>query len=316
MPAPSALPASQQAKRERLLAADASSMSDDSIPAHVTAPISHNESLPPADIVVSTTAQPTPKVGTTAVDSQELEALQRQASSAELLRGDLAAAMQRLTELESAAKSTHNTDSAPALNFTGTEFTDAELETFGGSKEFITKLVLQVMGDKLNPVLDQLNKKLTDLGQATESTAHTARIASENTFAERVKSAVKDFTEITNHEKWATFLAIRVPSTNYTYMQALQTAHQSANLQNMVEIFDSFRSKYPPVDLSAGYSGAQTSGAVNIPADANVTNILPYSKRKQASEDFRKGRITGAELKVVTDAFDAANKENRIDYTK
>lgn len=221
----------------------------------------------------------------------------------------------RLTELETAAKA-NPVPATPAPASEAPQYTPEELEQYGDSKDFITKVAQQVATNVINTRMAELETRLKGIETTTQGVAKTVQTHTTSTFYEKVQAKVPKMQAIISHKNWGDFLDSIEPMTGATYETVLQHNVQGQRLDQVANIYNLFESKYmqeatPP----AGYDGANPSGgAVNQPSQPVVAGKLKQSDRKKASADYIKGIITWDQLEEVNKKFDAADKIGNIDY--
>lgn len=204
-------------------------------------------------------------------------------------------------------------DAASSATLTEQERTD-----YGEAEGAITKIATKAVLDVLRKPLEDLAARIGTLeGNVRETATSVQRTASEG-FIGTVKQTVTDFDQLVARPDWLTFLEGEVPYTaGMKFKQALANAHASRNLKAIVDLFDKFRGgAVQPVNTS-GYNAAPvTSGASTPPPAQAAQEMLAFSARKQASEDFLKGRITQQQMEEVSKKYNEAAAKGLIDYTK
>lgn len=342
MPQASALPAAQQARRDKLLGRNASDIPNtDPTATQGTAPANEPTPAPSAVTTGDTPPATTPPATTPPANNaevvqltrEELNALQARADSGESAARNAARLAQELEELQhhltalqspakgnGAAPVAAPATPAPAafaVDVGETTVTPEEEAEYGDSKPYILKLVRAEVKAVLDKLLPGIQAKFEEVGGAVEKAVGGVRTVREQSFITRVKAAIADFDTIVGHTNWKDFLQARRPGTTLTNSDAIGAAHSSQSLEVIQEIFADFRNKYIGAGGKGAYAGAVGSGgATPSTGQTEVTGKLPISERNKASEDFKKGRISWEELQVVKKKFDAAEAAGNVDYNK
>lgn len=330
MPNESKLPAAQQARRAELEAAAAS---DNNATDNVT-PIGTVQRpttvAPPTVTTPSVTSlsddAANPPVITGKITAKELQSLRDKAEKADqaarrssMLELELVEAQARLTQLEASAKAsaTDAPAAAPApsslhIDPGATDLDPEEEATYGSSQDYINKLTKKQIADLVNPQLTALDARLRALEGSAGNQASQA-------FRDKVKNAIgaDKFEAILVHPKWVKFIDKPMPGAGMKYAEAIGVAHHNAKLDDMTEIFGRFEKQYmhdEGTDEGTGYEGISVVGSSGAqPVTPSTNKKLKMSDRRQASDDFVKGRITQAELNAIKAEFEKANKEDRIE---
>lgn len=220
----------------------------------------------------------------------------------------------RLTELEAAAKAVPVPADPAAPIVPDVEFTPEELESYAESEGFIAKVVRKELAKILPTITNQI-KAVEDTARGVASTVATQ--TTRGFFAE-VKSKVPNLDALIKHKHWADFLDAVEPLSGATYQQLIQHNVSNQRVDQLVNIYKTFATKYgveETVTTTSGYEGAVPSGgAVTPPLEPQKPTKLKASDRKKASEDYRKGRITWAQLEEVNKKFEEADKLGNVDY--
>lgn len=341
----SKLPATQQARRERLLAEqDAAGESG-----AVTTPKSTEPNIiqttpstgetppvvtPPASSTpVATTVVTTPTAEPAQLTRDEINALRAKAEKSdteagrrEVVEMELAEANAALTALREASKGTGVAE-APRAAPSGAEafrvdpgdvaLSEKEQEEYGEAEPTITKVARREMARLINEHVAPLLNEIQELREkVTNVSTETARTTHEN-FVGQVKQSIANFDQVTTHKHWNDFLESRVPGAGITQRQALANAHYGKSLEDMKVIFGTFTGKYISDADNSGYTSVAVGaagGADSTPPASNEKPMLKISDRRKASEDFIKNRITADEMDIVRKKFSEADREGRVDY--
>lgn len=219
----------------------------------------------------------------------------------------------RLTELEGAAKAVP-VPAAPAAPIVEAEaFTPEELEAYAESESFIAKVVRKELA-KILPAITEEIKAAKDT--ANNAATSLATQSSRNFFAE-VKAKVPNLDAIIKHKHWGEFLDAVEPLSGATYQTLIHHNISNQRVEQLVNIYATFAAKYGVEQATqpTGYAGAVPSGgAVTPPLEQPKPAKLKISDRKKASEDYRKQRITWAQLEEVNKKFEEADKIGNVDY--
>jgi hypothetical protein len=201
-------------------------------------------------------------------------------------------------------------DAAQSQTLTQEEATDyAEAES--AISKMATKAVLGVIRKPLEDIVARLATLEGNVKQTAEGVQRTAS----DTFLGTVKSTVKDFDVLVNKPEWMQFMEQDVPFAGIKFKEALRNAHNGRQLDKIVEIFDKFRGgAVQPVNTS-GYNAAPVNSGASTPPPAQAAQeMLPFSERKQASDDYLKGRITKEALDEISQRYNEAQAKGLIDY--
>lgn len=315
----SALPGSMQRKLAALQAA-AETPTDTPTPATPT---------PPATPAV---AAPTPVTGEPAAPSggdegdritltrAELNELRAAADRARTADGRAQAQAdrneelsRRLTELEAAAKATPTPAAPSAPTTEAEEFTAEELEAYSESRTFIAKVVRQ----ELAKVLPTITAQLDEVRNTAKAATSTVQQQSSRSFFAELKAKVPNLDNIIKHKHWADFLDAEDDMSGATYGALIQHHVTNQKLEALANVYKKFATLYgvEAAPATNGYAGAVPSGgAASVPQPPAKPVKLKASDRKKASEDYRKGKITWAQLEEVNKQFEIADKAGNVDY--
>lgn len=334
----SALPAAARARLERLQAeaSDNSNTAPSTPPAPPAPPASGNEgeatnngaaaALPAGDSVASE------RVTISREDYNALKASAAKADRAELELLELDELRHRLTQLEAQGKG--GSEAAPPASPASPaapsgpervtieggkqEITPEEQEQFGESQAYVEKIAANKVLDVLGPVLEKINAQLSGIAEQTHGLGHQFQQTQERTFQAELKKNVPNLSEIIGHKHWGDFLDEVEDLTGATYEALLGNAVAKRNMRALVNIYKAFQTKYMGTQAptsAEGYTGAAPSGGEapsSLPGEG-TNKKLKLSARKQASEDFRKGRITWEKLQEVDKAFKEAEAKGLVD---
>lgn len=333
----SALPRAMQHRLAELKAASA----DPSTPPASDPP--SDPATPPVSppTAVSPPTPPSPVEGErVTLTRAEYDALQANAGRsttaegrAEMLRLQLEEQAHRLTELENSSKSGATTAKPPAgspadsfdnIDISGISFTEDENKEYGESREFIQKVVRLEVAGILKDILPKISTALNETKRTAEGLATNVAKTEANSFrSELVKKVGRPLEQVFNHKHWEAYLDEVEPLTQYPMSALLTNAVNNKNVEAAANIYTRYVEKYmtggdPNADAKAAYAGAAPGGGGdgagnNPPAAASAK--LKLSDRKKANEDYRKGRITYAQLEEVNKKFLEADKAGNVDYT-
>lgn len=342
----SKLPMAQQERRARLAAeADTIPPTPAATPestAHVTEPkvVTLPARPEPAAIgepSAQTPAQPQPQTPepatpapTPAPQSADVAALQaeltRLRQSQELLQLELAEARaQPLTAAPDPSKgSPMGETSAPVaavlspLDAVGdVAFTQQEQEDFGEAEPAITKVARREIQSLIKKPLEEILARLETLERSQTTTSQRVTQVATEGFIGQVKKQVPEFDSLVTHAQWPSFLDGVVPlSGGVTFKEALTKAHNGRKLQEVTDIFGAFKKHIGAENApdTSGYASVSVNSGVETPATPVAPTKLKMSERRQAGEDFIKGRITREELDAVVVRFRDAEAKGLIDY--
>lgn len=165
-------------------------------------------------------------------------------------------------------------------------------------------------------IVAPLLKRIEELEGKTEHVQVEIKDQGENAFVNnvrsRVKSTGKDMDAIVRTPEWAKYMEQRVPYTSATVGQLLVAAHEARDLERVEEIFGGFNAPTKS-DINELVTPAASGGAAP-PTTPGAKKILAISKRRKASEDFRKKRISKEDFAQIEAMYKRAETEGRIDY--
>lgn len=315
----SVLPSAMQARMEALKEAEDAGAVDPPQP----------PATPPADDGAAT--PPASTEGHVTVSREEYNDLRAAADSARGVASRLeesevrnAALEKRLTELEASHKG--NPDPAlppaPAAPASPTlsanvEFSPDEEERYGESREYIEKVATAVAVKLLNPVLERLDRSISEAQNTAGNVATSFEQARQNEFNAALSAQAPNYKELIRHKNWNAFLDETDELSGFTMAQLLATHISQKNATQAGKIYKRFESKYvKPASDNGAYAGAMPgSTAANPPVDPNASKVkLKLSDRTKANKDFTHGKISWEELQKVNKAFEEAEKAGNVDY--
>lgn len=239
---------------------------------------------------------------------------------AELLQLELEEARARLTELEKGSKASPQ-PSEPSPPTPAVTLTEEELRDFADSKPFIEKVATLVASQLINAQLSTISQRLDAIEQTAQGAHQSVTATNQRSFMTQVLGKVPNMQELIKHQHWGDFANSTEPLTGMTYGALLGHNVQNQRLDAAVKIYKQFEQEYvAPLstntnDGQAAYAGAAPTGGAGTPPPAQPTPKLKFSDRKKASLDYRHGRISPEELRVVDEAFKAADKLGNVDYS-
>lgn len=334
------LPAAAQAQRERLQ--QESNAGQNNGPAGTVvqpngnpAPNPAPNGNPPQNNEPPTNV-PDTDAGKVTISRKEFNELQANAgrvksveARAQSMQDDLEALQARLTELEAGSKGSHTGGApspAPSVS-AGVQFdaapvplTDKEKADF---EEDTIALMEKIANNAAKAVGQQLIQLINDkLGSLEQNVTHATQGLQQvrtKSFNDRVMDEVakfSDFQSIVKHEHWKSFLESENIDAGEQYMETLARNVKNENLNAVVNVMRKFHDKYikDAVDTTAGYAGANPSGAVETPAGPKGPEVLKISERREAHRKYINKQISYEEYETVKKKFDIAEREGRIDY--
>lgn len=197
------------------------------------------------------------------------------------------------------------------------ELTDEEMQEYGGALPVLKKLLAQQQRHIEESVVKPLQQEIVGLKKNTDDVAKRTAASDEGTFVQQVRMQVKsiggDFDATLKNPEWVEFTSRPVSAyTDETIGQALMNAHKKRDLTKVVQVFEDFgKSKTKKTTAFNAPSVSAASGAL---PNSDKKPILKISKRKEASEKFRKRQISNAEYQAIAQLYREAEAEGRIDY--
>jgi hypothetical protein len=193
-----------------------------------------------------------------------------------------------------------------------TDLSPEELETYGESQAFISKIARKIARGETKAALTAIEKELKELRESQSTVQTDLRTTSEEQFMSHVKSRIKGFDEIVASEEWKAHIATKAPYSRKTIYDMLAQAHMDRDIDTIVEIFGGF--KPSKAALATMVSPSLHGGAPPIQLNGQQKPMLKISDRKKVSEDFVKGKITKAVRDEWDKLFKEAEAEGRIDF--
>lgn len=342
----SALPSAQQERRDRMIAEENAKGNTSDGAVETTPPVTHTlpgiqhvESNVPATDVNTTKADISeikpvdtqkPDNTETAIKTVDTDAVTRAEQAeraARLLELELAetrAALAGLTDAPEPSKARGDGASvvadAPQIETGDIQPTPEELEQFGEAESYIAKIARRESAAHANKAVEHLHARILALESGVQTVANSAIRAGDSSFLSEVKREIPNFSEIIANPKWGTeFAGKLVPVAGISYKEALGRAHAERNIGNIKAIFKAFENQYvaPTSTEQSGYAAVATTD-IAVPADAGRkdSNKLPFSARKEASDNYIKGRISKAALEEIVEQYRKAEVSGNIDYDK
>jgi hypothetical protein len=223
----------------------------------------------------------------------------------------------RLTELENAAKAVPvpATPAAPAP-VAALELTEDERTEFADSLPLIRKIAAHEADTRNTALRTELIALINEAINTAKGVETVVQQTASTAFQAAVREKVPDLRVIIAHKHWADFLDAEEPVSGLTYQQLLAKHLQNKKADGMANVYKIFRDKYmQPAQTPTGYDGISPSGgAVDVPADSKPAGKLKLSDRKKASDDYKKGKITYAQLQQIDKKFEEAEEAGNIDH--
>jgi hypothetical protein len=197
-----------------------------------------------------------------------------------------------------------------------------EMEQYKRSAPVIKHLAFTVLQEAIAPVLQRLAALERGVTEVKTSTQQTVAGLADKSFKGQLRQAVPDLDALTASADFKTFLERPIPySGGQTIRDRLKQAYEGQDAHTIASIVADFRASTgggkPPVTPAhfqqpAGNGGQPPAAREPQPQQG----MLAWSKRKEATERFRKGMMSQAELTKVQQLYDQAAKDGRVDYDK
>ena len=192
------------------------------------------------------------------------------------------------------------------------QLTPEEETVYKDSRSFVEKVSKQMAKKTFSTELETIRKELKDLKESQVGIAKNLSSTSEDTFVSVVRSVIPSFDTISKDPKWESHLrSTKVPFSKDTLLDALTRAVNSKDLDAVKEIYSSF--KPTGVSLEKLVTPPINGGGSGTTRSSESKPVLKLSARKQASEDFRKGRLKSQQFAEISAIFKEAEKEGRLD---
>ena len=190
-------------------------------------------------------------------------------------------------------------DSAPTISKIANKSVAAALQRF--NETVVSPLVernqqLEAEINRMSMVASAQNENLADAQLRAMTASH-----------------IPNYQEFIRSPTWQNFLNSEVPNSNGIQYSALAAMHGSrGNLDAIAKMM-----------IAASSSGGSTpqqrttpgSSAVSMPTPRKeVPKALPYSRFKEAAEQFRKGQLSADAWSKISAAYDQASLSGRVDY--
>lgn len=210
-------------------------------------------------------------------------------------------------------------DTKPDLSL---ELTQEESEQYSESLPVLNKLLLKQQRNIEQNIIKPLQNEIAELKTSTSSVAERSNASDEGNFVQQVRMQVKnigsDFDAILKSPKWADFTKRTLGEyTDITIGQALWDAHKKRDLGKVVKVFEDFAKSGATINAGDAFRAPSVSAATGaLPDSTGKKPILKLSKRKEASDKFRKRQISMDEYEKIKALYHEAENEGRIDYSK
>lgn len=220
----------------------------------------------------------------------------------------------RFVALETRFEDLQKKQAEPPKPQVSLDLTKEEQEQYGDALPVLTKLLAKQRREIEDSVVKPLQDKITTFEKSSTESQQKFASNEEAMFLQSVMSQVKDFNSIIKSPKWQEFVAKPASDIDETPIGAkLQEAHDRRDLVKVVKIFENYN-KSLGNNMADAFKGPTVSSA-SAPLPSNEKKPkLALSKRTKASEDFRKGRITLAQLDKIKALYAEADAEGRVDY--
>lgn len=202
---------------------------------------------------------------------------------------------------------------APEPVVPGEELSPEQIERYQDAFPVIESLGKKTAQKLISELIAPMQEELKELREKTGTVAKSQAEIDESSFVNNVKSRVKNMDSIVKTPEWNAFLDQKIPMTRATVRDVLLQAHNDRDLDGVTEIFNTFKpeSRASIEELVTPHkNGAGGNGdRMTLPKAT-----LKMSGRKQASEDFRKKRISQDRFNQIETMYKDAERDGRIDY--
>lgn len=205
-------------------------------------------------------------------------------------------------------------------------FTEEEQRDFKDSAPFIQKVVKQTMAAALKPVIeqinvlsaamgkvDQLDKRLPELGTAVQAASTQARQMAEQQFFQReVTAHFPDFLTVKETPEWKAYVHTDIPGRGIKIGQLLVTYQKMNNAPGIRAVLQNFydqRASRPTLNSLA--VPAKTSG--DVPAAPEPVK-LKSSEYNRNLNDFVMKRMSKPDWEAYKAKWDAAFNANNVEF--
>ncbi len=208
------------------------------------------------------------------------------------------------------------------VNEPALDLTEEELQEYGAALPVLNKLLTKERRNIEQSVIKPLQQEILELKKSNTDVVQKAAASDEGTFVQQVRMQVKnvggDFDAILKNPKWAEFTNRAIgPYADITIGQALWDAHKKRDLGKVIKVFEDFAKTQTTNGAGDAYRAPSVSAAAGALPESNEKKpMLKWSKRKEASDKFRKRQISMDEYNQIAKVYRDAEAEGRIDFSK
>jgi len=262
-----------------------------------------------------------PASSATGQDPAEAERLRKLEAQVATLSGMLKARDRELNGLKRSA--------APAepdpivvdeyrLDLPSVNVTDEERSKYANATNYITTIVVDTINKAMAPMLSRLTTLERGVKNVEATTERKLSVTAKSSFDAALAAAVPDLSSLVGHASFQTFLDEEVPMLGgATVQQVLEHANTKQDVQRIRSIMDSFRAKYAKGNDRSPFRQPTVGSGSNPPStneDLGKPEILNWSTRVKAWDAHRAGVMTAEDFAKVKAKFEAAQRENRVNY--
>lgn len=212
---------------------------------------------------------------------------------------------------------------APGAPTAPPSLTEEQMQRYAGSIPVIQRVAADMIASHLAPILAQLESMRGEFSTGVRSAEERVQAVARTTFQTTLYQQVPDLATLTKSPEFRQFIDTPIPySGGRTVRAALRAAHEAQDVQTIAAIVADFRAQRktapPPVTPPSPGHFAQPTGASGQPPaqhEPGVPQMLPWSKRLEAGERFKRKQIAKDEFDKVAALYERAAKENRIDFS-
>ncbi len=200
---------------------------------------------------------------------------------------------------------------AQSLDLTLTEI---ERDTYKDAIPVVEKLVKAALEQA---GVSALKTEVSEIKANTGSLAKTQIIQDERAFFTALRAAIPNMDDMiaqgVKDGTWPEYMGKRVPYSGLTFREALMSAHERRDLEQVKEIISGYQpTPRPTIDELA--TPSRRADNIDPVATAQRKPVLKWSERVKASSEFTKGRLSRERMDQINQLYTEAEKESRINY--
>ena len=192
-----------------------------------------------------------------------------------------------------------------------------ELEAqYKDSSPYIQSLVAKAIKDHVAPAVNQLAERQATINTSVDELGNRVVQSGENSFRQNLRIAVPDIDQLTQDQAFVAHVSKPVEGTGgaVTIAQILAQNYRNKNIGAVRQIIDAYKATKV---AAPGQEALVTPNAGPAPLPQTpVTmppNMLALSKRKEASELWKRKQMSDEKFNKIREIYDQAFAEGRVD---